>query len=290
MFAGGFFFVNFLVSSYFFRDISAALSNKNLVATPELIASFKWAQLTSSIISFVIPALLLGYYSSPKALPYVGMQPTLSPVLAMAAIVFLVVIQPFVGWLGNLNAHIKFGSYQKSIDEIEALYTRAMEVFLQMKSVSDLMINLLIMALLPAIGEELFFRGSLQKVLLRLSNQPWLAIFISAGIFALLHNTFLKIIPIFTLGLFLGIIYHITRNLWYTIIIHFLNNSFAVLAFYYADKSEFLKKMANDSISIPAYSALISVVIGIGIIYLMKRKSDQVLPEAFTNEDNDYIA
>jgi hypothetical protein len=289
-FAGGFFFINFLISAYFFKDISGALLNKNLVVTPELIASFKWAQLASAIISFIIPALLLGYFSAPDALPYVGLQKNISPVLIVAGIFFLVAIQPFVGWLGNLNAQIKFGSYQKRFEEIEALYTRAMEVFLQMKTTGDLVINLFIMALLPAIGEELFFRGSLQKVLLRLSNQPWLAIFISSAIFALLHNTFLKIIPIFTLGLCLGIIYHVTRNLWYTIIIHFLNNALAVLSVYYSTKSEFLRKLADDSISIPVYSALVSLVVGVGIIYFMKRKSDEVFPKVLTDEDNEYVA
>jgi membrane protease YdiL (CAAX protease family) len=200
------------------------------------------------------------------------------------------VIQTFIWWLGVLNAQLKFGSFQKTIEELEALYSRALGVFLQMKSVSDLIINLLIMALLPAIAEELFFRGSLQKVLLRMSNKPWLAILVTSSIFALLHNTFLKIAPIFVLGLFLGIIYHVTRNLWYNIIVHFLNNALAVLSVYYADKNDFLKKISADNYSVPAYSALVSLVIGIGIIFLMKRKSDEVFPKALTNEDNDYIA
>jgi membrane protease YdiL (CAAX protease family) len=289
-FAGGFFFINYVVSSYFFRDISTALLDKNLVATPELIARFKWAQLVSAVISFLIPALLLGYFSSPKALPYIGVQRHISPVLIVAGIVFLVVIQPFIWWLGVLNAQLKFGTLQKTIEEIEALYARALGVFLQMKLVSDLVINLLIMALLPAIAEELFFRGSLQKVLLRMSNKPWLAILMTSAIFALLHNTFLKIAPIFALGLFLGIIYHVTRNLWYTIIIHFFNNALAVLSVYYADKSDFLKKISDDNYSVPVYSALVSLVIGVGIIFLMKRKSDEVFPKALTDEDNDYIA
>jgi hypothetical protein len=78
--------------------------------------------------------------------------------------------------------------------------------------------------------------------------------------------------------------------LWYNIIVHFLNNALAVLSVYYADKNDFLKKISADNYSVPAYSALVSLVIGIGIIFLMKRKSDEVFPKALTNEDNDYIA
>jgi hypothetical protein len=143
---------------------------------------------------------------------------------------------------------------------------------------------------LCTIGEELFFRGSLQKALLRLSHKPWLAIVVSSAVFALLHGTFFKILPIFTLGLILGIVYFVTRNLWYTILIHFLNNAFAVLSVYYANRSETLKKLAGDDFSVPFYGAIISLVIGIGIIYFIKRKSDEVLPAIITNDDNDYLA
>ncbi len=114
-----------------------------------------------------------------------------------------------------------------------------------MNGAGDLVLNLFIMALLPAVGEELFFRGTFQKVLFRLSNSPWLSILISSAVFALLHGTIFKIVPILTLGSMLGTIYHYTRHLWYTIIIHFLNNGFAVFAVYYSSTSSSLQKLAD---------------------------------------------
>lgn len=288
--AGGFLILDTAISGFFFKDITAVLLDKNAVISPALSTQFRWAQLVSSIISFIIPSLLFGYYSSPKSLPYVGIQKYISFILIAAAIILLFTIQPFIGWLGEMNAHINFGSLQKSLLQMEAMYNRALQAFLQMKNFGDLLINLFIMALLPAIGEELFFRGSLQKALLRVSNKPWLAILVSSTVFALLHGTFFKLIPIFTLGVILGTVYHVTRNLWYTIIIHFLNNAFAVLSVYYADRSDLLKKLSGDDFSVPLYGALVSLIIGIGIIYFIKKKSDEVLPEIITNEDNDYIA
>jgi uncharacterized protein len=288
--AGGFLILDAAISGFFFKDITTALLDKNSVVSADLTSKFKWAQLASSIISFIIPSLLFGYYSSPNALPYVGVRKNAVAILLIAAILLLFTIQPFIGWLGEINSRATFGSLQKSLMEMEAIYNRALQVFLQMKSVGDLLINLVIMALLPAIGEELFFRGSLQKALLRLSHKPWLAIVVSSAVFALLHGTFFKLLPIFTLGLILGIVYYVTRNLWYTILIHFLNNAFAVLSFYYADRSEFLKKLSGDSFSVPIYGAVVSLIIGIGIIYFIKKKSDEVLPETITNDDNDYKA
>ncbi len=288
--AGGFFLLDYAISTFFFRDIGSVLLDKNAIVSPAILSKFKWAQFTGSVISFLLPALFFGYYSSPKALPYVGVQKSIAPALFFASVVLLFCIQPFIGWVGEINAHTKFGSLQKSFEEMEALHNRALQVFLQMKTPGDLLVNLSLMALLPAICEELFFRGSLQKALWRISNKPWLAIIISSAVFALLHGTFFKLLPIFTLSLLLGTVYHVTRNLWYTITIHFLNNAFAVFSVYYADRSQILKRLANDDISIPLYGALVSFLIGIGIIYFIKRKSNEVLPEIITDENNDYLA
>lgn len=284
--AAGFFGLYMGISSLLFKNINAVLLNKNAVVSSALIWEFKWAQLTASVISFILPALLFGYYSSPEPLSYVGIRKKIYPVLLAASIVLLLCITPFIGWLGEVNAKATFGSMQKSMLQMEAEYNRVLQVFLQMKTGGELIMNLLIMALLPAVGEELFFRGSLQKVLLRLIGRPWIAIVVSAVVFALLHGTFFKILPIFALGLLLGTVYHITQNIWYTFAIHFINNALAVLSVYYADKSEFLKKLAGDDISVSIYGAAVSLVIGAGLLYFIKRKSDEQFPAAMANEDD----
>lgn len=288
--AAGFFLLGVVISSFFFTDINRVLLNKDATITPDLISKFKWDQLLTSTVSFIIPAFLFGYFSSPKSLPYIGIQKTVAPQLLIASILLLFAIQPFIGWLGEMNARINFGSMQKSLEQMEAMYNRALQVFLKMNNFGDMVINLFIMALLPAIGEELFFRGSLQKVLLRITNKPWVAIVISSTVFALLHGTFFKLLPIFTLGLLLGTVYYVTRNLWYTIIIHFLNNALAVVSVYYANSSGILKKLSNDDIAVPLFAAIISLAIAVGIIYYLSKKSDLVFPKFMTNDDNDFIA
>ena len=290
MFAGGFFFIDFAIASFFYKDLYAVLVNKPENITPELITEFKWSQFITSSISFIIPALLFGYYSSPKALPYIGLQKTVSPVMLGVSVGLLFCIQPFIGWLGNVNSNISFGSMQKSLEAKEAIYNRAIQVFLQMNSVGDLFINLLVMALLPAVGEELFFRGSLQKALLRLNKKPWLAILITAIVFGLLHGTYFKLLPIFALGLLLGIVYHLTQNLWYCITIHFINNALAVILVYFSNRSETLRNLANDNFIFPWYSAIISLAAGVGIIYFIKSRNISATVEEDDINDNDDVA
>lgn len=288
--AAGFFLVDYAISSIFFNDVSAVILNKNMPAAEDLIPRFKLNQLISTVVAFILPAFFFAYFSSPGALPYVGIQKNVHPVLLVSSIILLACIYPFINWLGELNTRINFGKMQHSVRQMEEVYNRVLQVFLKMPSFSDLLVNLLIMALLPAIAEELFFRGALQKTLLRLSNKPWLAIITSAAVFGLLHGTFLKLLPILALGILLGTIYYITSNLWYCITIHFINNAFAVLSVYYGNRSETLKKLADDNINVPVYGALVSLVIAIGILYYMRRKSEEVLPEIIRNDDNDYIA
>lgn len=288
--AAGFMVLNALLMQYFFSDLTAVLLDKTAVISADMIVQFKLAQLMSAVLSFLVPALLFAYFSSPAALPYVGIRRQISPVLVLAAVALLVIVQPFVGWLGDLNSKINFGSLQKAMEEAEANYTRALQAFLKMKGMGDVLINLFIMALLPAFAEELFFRGALQKSLTRLTKYPAIAILLSTVVFAALHGTIFKMLPIFALGLMLGVIYQVTRNLWYTIIIHFLNNGLAVLAVYFSSKNEFMKKLANDNISITWYAAILSLTVAVLVLVFMHNKSKTELPAHTTDEDNDYIA
>lgn len=271
--AAGFFGIQYIVSQVFFSEVGTLLLSDETEISVEALQKYKLAQFAACIISFIIPAVLFGYFSSPRALSYIGLKQTVTPVIIGAALLLLFAVTPFISWLGEMNSRMNFGSMQQELLKLEELYNKALRTFLKMESIGDMFINLIIMALLPALGEEMFFRGALQRSLQRVSEKPWLAIFLSAVVFALLHGTFFKILPIFTLGLMLGTVYYYTNNLWYTIFIHFCNNAFAVLSVYYASRSAWLKKLANDDLAVPLYAAIISLVLALCIIYFIKRES-----------------
>lgn len=152
--ASGFFILNYVITSLFFSEISGVLLDKNVVITPEIIARFKWAQFAGAVVSFILPSLLFGYFSAPQPLKYVGFQNHFSAIITAMAVVLLLAVQPFVGWLGHLNEKIHFGSMHQALKDAEALYTRAIETFLHMNSPGDFIINLFIMALLPPVKSQ----------------------------------------------------------------------------------------------------------------------------------------
>ncbi len=273
--ASGFFLINFIISSIFFPDIALIFSDVSAKISPAVIAQFKWANVIGAIVSFFIPSLLFGYFSDEKPFTYLGIKKNISIKIVLFVLMLILSIQLVASWLGEWNSHINFGSMQQEIEKTEAIYTKAFEVMLQMNNVGDLILNIFMMALLPAIAEELFFRASLQKIILRWSNKPWLAIAASSLVFALLHGTFLKFIPILLLGVMLGFLYHITKNIVYNIFIHFMNNALAVLAIYFADKSEWIKNFSDDKVHVSIIAAIIILLISVAIIFYIKKLSTE---------------
>jgi membrane protease YdiL (CAAX protease family) len=102
--------------------------------------------------------------------------------------------------------------------------------FLYMPSAVDLAINLLMIALIPAIGEELLFRGCLQPIFGRLAKNAHVGIWLAAIVFSAIHLQFYGFIPRMLLGALFGYLYYYGNSLWYPILGHFLNNGSAVVA------------------------------------------------------------
>ncbi|HEY0680007.1 MAG TPA: type II CAAX endopeptidase family protein [Chitinophagaceae bacterium] len=259
---------NLLINSIFFADISSVLTDKNV--SPAQISKFKWFQFASTFLIFVMPALIYGYLSDDKPLRYVGLKRESRIAIFGLTLVLLVSIQPFAMLLGQLNQQADFG---ETFRKLEELSEKALQKFLVMNSTGDLLVNILVVAILPAIGEELFFRGSLQNILERWTQRPVAAIILSSFFFAFFHFSVFKFLPIFVLGVVLGTLFYITRNLWYSIFFHFVNNTMALLASYYSQKNDFMKQLANDEVKFQWWMGLTSLLITILIFYYMRKKN-----------------
>ena len=108
-----------------------------------------------------------------------------------------------------------------------------LEQLLTMDSPLDFVINLIIIALFAGIGEELIFRGVVQKELYRYVR-PAYAIIISATIFGLFHFEVTGLIPKIIIGGIMGFAYYLTSNLVYPILIHITNNATQVVLLYFS--------------------------------------------------------
>jgi membrane protease YdiL (CAAX protease family) len=119
--------------------------------------------------------------------------------------------------------------------------TELTEAFTQGTSVGTLIINLIVIALMAALSEELFFRGMLQKVLLECFKNKHIAIWIGAALFSAFHMQFFGFLPRMVMGAFLGYLFLWSGSLWPSIFAHFINNGTAVVLIWLSNRGAISK-------------------------------------------------
>ncbi len=147
----------------------------------------------------------------------------------LLGILLMAVSMPLVLYSLSLNQQIPFPeSFKVATEQAEAV----LKGLLHMETGLELLANLSLIALLPALGEELVFRGVVQQQLMRRIANPWVAILISAAVFSAAHFQFDGFIPRLLLGFLLGWLYWRTRNFWVPVAGHFFNNGIQVVGQY----------------------------------------------------------
>jgi len=159
---------------------------------------------------------------------------------------------------------------------MEASEQKAMELteaFLVMNSIGDLLINLFLIGLIPAIGEELLFRGVLQQLFTKWTGKVHLAIFISAFLFSAIHLQFFSFLPRFVLGIVLGYMFYWSKNLWLPILAHFTNNTLAIIFTYHFVADKIQIDFLNEETSVNISAALISLLAVALLMFLLYKNT-----------------
>ena len=197
----------------------------------------KLMQLFTAAGLFITPTLSYAYLTD---FDFKFTSITRQSTILVIAIMMLIV--PFVGLLLEWNIQIPFPDWLVQFNvNSEAI----VEAFLKMGTIWDLLYTLIVIAVVPAIGEELLFRGYLQQKIGNGLKNFHIAILIVAFLFSAIHLDIQGIIPRFVLGVLLGYLYYWSKSLWLPILAHFINNAQAVIFSYSLFK-----------IDIGAYSAL----------------------------------
>ena len=194
----------------------------------------KWLQLIQTAFTFVLPAFLLAHFVG-QGISYLKFTPIRSSLMWFGVILMMPLALPAVNWLKSLNDMVVLPHFMSGVElwmqQMEHQSELLTEKFLSVSSYSALALNLLVMAAIPALGEELFFRGLLQTVLGEKLNRH-LAVWITAFIFSAIHLQFYGFLPRFLLGAALGYLFLFSGSIWASIVAHFINNALAVLLFF----------------------------------------------------------
>lgn len=257
----------FLLPIFFnieYSSLSIIIDNYSNQST---INALKFMQLFSCVGLFIAPPFLYAYLSGEK----IFLNIKISRQVIILVIAIMILINPFVSFTYFLNQSIGIPEWLTKYDQTAYLVTKA---FLVMNSPIDLIINLLILAVLPAIGEELVFRGFLQKKIISFSNKPYLAILFTAFLFSIIHMQFEGVLPRFILGSVLGFLFYFSSNIWIPIIAHFINNSLIVILSYPALNNKISFDILNLENFIRWDQAALSLIAVSVLFYLFKKKID----------------
>ena len=97
-------------------------------------------------------------------------------------------------------------------------------------------LNIILLAIIPAIGEEFVFRGIIQQLLSKATQRVHVSIWVTAFLFAFIHFEYMDFLPRFILGAVFGYVVVLTGNIWYAILLHFLNNATSLTFAYFINK------------------------------------------------------
>jgi uncharacterized protein len=259
------------------NGISVFELDKINLEDPHIITVLKIVQALSSIILFILPVFFFarivftGNYSY-----FLGFRKADKMNMYALAIIGILLALPFVFWLGDLNQAIPL---PKNFVKLEEDASKQMTAFLKVRHSGDIIINVIIIALLPAIGEELCFRGALQRIMIHLFRNPWAGIIVTAVLFSALHLQFEGFIPRMFLGIVLGVFYWYSGSIWTSMVAHFANNAVQVLLVSYVPR--YIDKNPDS----PILYAIASGVAVWAIMWYYSRQSSITFAKVYKPED-----
>lgn len=261
-----------LIIPIFGLDTFMLATNGGIMSAPNSVAVLKYMQGVQSVGAFVLPPLVFAYLVSDKisTFLYLNKKPLFSSVCV--AILITLASSPLINVIGEWNANIKLPEFLSWIEtwmqQKEEAAAALTEMFVHTNTIWGLLINIIVIAAIPALGEELLFRGAIQRIFLSWTRNYHMAIWISAIIFSAFHMQFFGFVPRMLLGALFGYLLVWSKSLWLPIVAHFTNNAIAVIAYFMYDKGRI--DTNPDEIGLNTswgYAAIISAIVVAALVY-----------------------
>ena len=206
---------------------------------PAFVNEVRIVQTVLAAFIFLIPAIGAALILNKKPMSYLGFSQKSSlktvglGILVMAATVVL------SGALATLTEMIPLSpgltTYFKGLEDA---YMKQVKVLSEMSGISDLIISLVVMALAPAIFEEVFFRGGFQQMMTKSTGNVLVSVVVTSLLFSAIHFSFYGFLSRTAMGIVLGFLFAKSGNLWIPILAHFFNNAVAVFQVYFLKMSD----------------------------------------------------
>lgn len=255
---------------------------------PEHVSVNRLLQVFTTFLVMALPAFLSTYAGGGDAMQKLGFRQK-SGIVQLGIIVLMVFFGFMLGdALSELNKMIPLSAdLEKTFKEMERNYSDQVMAIASMKSFADYFLSLVVLAVLPAIFEEMLFRGSLQQIMIGITRNAFLGILITSIIFSAIHISYYGFLPRLALGMMLGYIFYFSKNLWLSIAGHFLQNAYTLTVLFMYSQSG---KPATDAFeeSFPWYYGVVGGVSIIFLFLIFRRESAKHIITVEQEAENDH--
>lgn len=223
---------------------------------------------------FLLPALAYWYVIERRTWTQFSGRPLWA--VAGLSVVALIVIafMPFDGliieWNQNLHLPQTLAPIEQWIRDKEKGLAGITKYITTFNTPAQLVVAVLVIGVIPAVGEEVLFRGVLQRNVSYWTNNVHVGIWLAAILFSAIHVQFLGFFPRMLLGALFGYLYVWSGNIWVPILAHFVNNGFTVLMVYLHQR-KLTTVDIESSESVPIWGAMLSLILTAGLLYYFKQ-------------------
>ena len=244
------------------------------------INTLKWIQLLQTIALFLLPSLMVAYLCSQTPWKWLQLDKKVDWTILLWAIGIMLVALPAINLLSHWNQQMAFPTWLSGLEawmknkEAEAEWLT--KQFMSATTISGLLVNLFLMAVLPALSEEITFRGVLQRLLnsQHSSLNSHIAIWLTATIFSAVHMQFYGFLPRMLMGALFGYMLAWTGSLWVPMLMHFINNAMAVSLYFLANRAHWdMDKVDAIGTNDTLWLGVVSIVLTILGIYAFRRST-----------------
>lgn len=262
-----------------------------LFPQPLSVTSLKWLQLIQTAAMFLLPPLCMAFLWSKQPMEWLKLKTEngkLKTSTWLLVVGIMLVALPGINLLSYLNQQLSLPACLEGLEQWmkakEEAAGKLTELFMQADTFGGLIINLLLMALLPALSEEFTFRGVLQGLLSRENGKicaedsqtkiPHAAIWVTAILFSAIHMQFYGFVPRMLMGAMFGYALAWTGSLWIPILMHMTNNVMAVLMYYIATRAGWdMDKLDAIGTNDTLWLGVVSIVLTCVGIYVLRRST-----------------
>jgi uncharacterized protein len=228
----------------------------------------RYVQSCQQLSLFIVPACIIAIMIKKEDQFLLGMNHSPNSLAVLLVIILAFLLFPITSFTGLINSKMHLPVWLSGVEnwmrDKEETASNVTSILIGSSNIKDLSINIFVLAVLPAFGEELLFRGILQQILIRIFRSFHAGIWVTSILFSTMHFQFFGFIPRLILGLIFGYLFYWSRNLWVSIIAHFINNAVPVILSFMVG----WKKLNDDTINllekqiiVPLLPALFCVLI-----------------------------